>query len=123
MVFRGSWFGGGAVVDRPAVVLRGMGVSELGMRLATVGDAGTIASHRVRMFLEAKGWPEERGAELLRSGKCNVTEAALAVGYASPSHFSHAFRERFGCCPGLFPLRTPAQWPLPSLPSAEDNQG
>ena len=65
MVFRGSWFGGGAVVDRPAVVLRGMGVSELGMRLATVGDAGTIASHRVRMFLEAKGWPEERGAELL----------------------------------------------------------
>lgn len=37
----------------------------LSLRLATVGDAEAIASHRVRMFLEAKGWPEERGAALL----------------------------------------------------------
>jgi GNAT superfamily N-acetyltransferase len=42
-----------------------MGEDALTLRLATVEDAGTIASHRVRMFLEAKGWPEERGAELL----------------------------------------------------------
>jgi GNAT superfamily N-acetyltransferase len=35
------------------------------MRLATQEDAAIIASHRVRMFLEAKGWSEERGAELL----------------------------------------------------------
>ena len=54
----------------------------------------------------------ERAAELLRARQCNVTEAALAVGYSSPSHFSHAFRETFGCCPGLYPLRTPAQRPL-----------
>ena len=51
----------------------------------------------------------ERAAELLRSGHCNVTEAALAVGYSSLSHFTVAFRERFGCCPGLYPLKTPAQ--------------
>ena len=51
----------------------------------------------------------ERAAELLRARECNVTEAALAVGYSSPSHFSHAFREMFGCSPGLYPLRTPAQ--------------
>ena len=51
----------------------------------------------------------ERAAELLRSGKFNVTEAALEVGYSSLSHFSHAFHEAFGCCPGLYPLRTPAQ--------------
>ncbi|MEY2465903.1 MAG: AraC family transcriptional regulator [Verrucomicrobiota bacterium] len=46
----------------------------------------------------------ERAAELLRSGEFNVTEAALEVGYASPSHFSQAFHEAFGCCPGLYPI-------------------
>lgn len=51
----------------------------------------------------------ERAADLLRSGKFNVTEAALKVGYSSLSHFSQAFHETFGCCPGLYPLRTPAQ--------------
>jgi len=51
----------------------------------------------------------ERAAELLRSGHCNVTEAALAVGYNSLSHFTVAFRERFGCCPGLYPLKIPTQ--------------
>ena len=51
----------------------------------------------------------ERAAQLLRTGKCNVTEAALEVGYNSLSHFSSAFHETFGCCPGLYPLRTPTQ--------------
>jgi AraC-like DNA-binding protein len=51
----------------------------------------------------------ERAAELLKSGKFNVTDAALEVGYSSMSHFSQTFHETFGCCPGLYPLRTPAQ--------------
>jgi AraC-like DNA-binding protein len=51
----------------------------------------------------------ERAGELLRSGRQNVTEAALAVGYSSLSHFSQAFREHFGCCPGLYPLSLPGQ--------------
>jgi AraC-like DNA-binding protein len=51
----------------------------------------------------------ERAAELLKTGKFNVTEAALEVGYSSLSHFSQVFHETFGCCPGLYPLRTPAQ--------------
>jgi AraC-like DNA-binding protein len=51
----------------------------------------------------------ERAAELLRSGEFNVTEAAMEVGYSSLSHFSQAFHETFGCCPGLYPLRTPTQ--------------
>lgn len=46
----------------------------------------------------------ERAAELLSSGKCNVTEAAMEVGYSSLSHFSQAFHQTFGCCPGLYPL-------------------
>lgn len=49
----------------------------------------------------------ERAAELLRTGRYNVTEAALAVGYSSLSHFSQAFREHFGCCPGLYPVPGP----------------
>jgi AraC-like DNA-binding protein len=51
----------------------------------------------------------ERAAELLRTGQCNVTEAALEVGYNSLSHFSTTFHETFGCCPGLYPLKTPSQ--------------
>ena len=46
----------------------------------------------------------DRAAELLRSGEYNVTEAALEVGYSSFSHFSLAFRQTHGCCPGLFPV-------------------
>jgi AraC-like DNA-binding protein len=45
-----------------------------------------------------------RAAELLRGGRHNVTEAALAVGYSSFSYFTKAFRETFGCCPGLYPV-------------------
>jgi len=46
----------------------------------------------------------ERAAELLRTGQCNVTEAAMTVGYSSLSHFSKAFAEMFGSCPCVFPL-------------------
>jgi AraC-like DNA-binding protein len=45
----------------------------------------------------------EKAAELLRTGRANVTEAAFAVGYASLSAFNKAFLEHFGCCPGLYP--------------------
>jgi len=51
----------------------------------------------------------EKAAELLKSGEYNVTEVALEVGYNSLSHFSAAFHETFGCCPGLYPLATPTQ--------------
>jgi AraC-like DNA-binding protein len=53
-----------------------------------------------------RGLRMERAAELLKSGKYNVTEAALEVGYSSLSHFSTAFHQMFGCCPGLYPLKT-----------------
>ncbi len=41
-------------------------------------------------------------AELLKSGKCNVTEVAMAVGYSSLSHFSQAFCQTIGCCPAMY---------------------
>jgi len=46
----------------------------------------------------------DRAADLLRSGRYNVTEAATEVGYSSLSHFSKAFCETIGCCPVLYPM-------------------
>ncbi len=51
----------------------------------------------------------ELAAELLKTGRYNVTEVALEVGYNSLSHFSQAFHQTFGCCPGLYPMATPTQ--------------
>lgn len=67
-------------------------------RTFTAETGMTISQYlrRVRM---------ERAAELLQSGKYNVTETALAVGYSSLSHFSQAFCQTMGCCPGLYPLK------------------
>jgi AraC-like DNA-binding protein len=71
-------------------------------RIFSAQTGRTITQHLRQMRME-------RAAELLKSGDCNVTEAAIEVGYNSLSHFSAAFHETFGCCPGLYPLRTPAQ--------------
>ncbi|MGP8201251.1 MAG: helix-turn-helix transcriptional regulator [Limisphaerales bacterium] len=53
----------------------------------------------------------ERAASLLREGRLNVTQAALEVGYSSLSHFSTAFHDVIGCCPGLYPLMPGAKKP------------
>jgi AraC-like DNA-binding protein len=76
-------------------------------------EVGCSAYHLSRTFSQETGStiPQylqrlrmERAAELLRSGKYNVTEAALEVGYSSFSHFSLTFRQTHGCCPGLYPV-------------------
>ena len=51
----------------------------------------------------------EKAAELLVSGKFNVTEAALEVGYNSISHFSQAFCQLMGSCPTLYPSQQAAK--------------
>jgi AraC-like DNA-binding protein len=73
-------------------------------RIFSAQTGHTITQHLRRLRME-------RAAELLKSGEHNVTETALEVGYNSLSHFSAAFHETFGCCPGLYPLKTPAQKP------------
>ena len=84
-------------------------------------EAGCGAFHLSRTFSQHTGRtvPQylrqlrlERAAQLLREGRCNVTEAAMEVGYSSLSHFSKAFWEAYGCCPGLYgnpKLRAAAQ--------------
>lgn len=71
-------------------------------RIFSTQTGHTITQHLRQLRME-------RAAELLKSGEHNVTEAALEVGYNSLSHFSAAFHETFGCCPGLYPLKTPTQ--------------
>jgi AraC-like DNA-binding protein len=51
----------------------------------------------------------EKAAKLLLSGKFNVTEAALEVGYSSISHFSQAFCQLMGSCPTLYPSQHAAR--------------
>lgn len=77
-------------------------------------EVGCSPFHLSRIFSEEAGVTItrylrtlrlERAAELLRTGKHNVTEAAMMVGYSSLSHFSKAFAEQFGHCPCVFPLR------------------
>lgn len=82
--------------------------------LAELGrEVGCSPFYLSRIFSENTGLTISRylrnlrlshAAELLRSGRCNVTEAAMTVGYSSLSHFSKAFAEMFGACPCVFPL-------------------
>ena len=64
----------------------------------------------------------QRAAELLRGGGANVTEAAMAVGYSSLSHFSKAFAEAFGCCPCLYG-RKPGAASFQALPPSPITRG
>jgi AraC-like DNA-binding protein len=73
-------------------------------RIFSTQTGQTITQHLRQLRME-------RAAELLRKGEHNVTEAALEVGYNSLSHFSATFHETFGCCPGLYPIKTPTQKP------------
>ena len=76
-------------------------------------EVGCSPYHLSRVFAEQAGMsiPKylrtkriERAAELLQSGKANVTEAAMSVGYSSLSSFNKAFVEQRGCCPGVYPV-------------------
>lgn len=88
-------------------------------------EVGCSPFHLSRLFAQETGIsiPKylrvkriEKAAEYLKSGKMNVTEAAMAVGYSSLSAFNKAFVEQMGCCPGLYPSaraltnRKPLKW-------------
>ena len=70
--------------------------------------AGCSPHYLSRTFAQVEGKPMtlwlrrariEKAAELIASGRCNVSEAALEVGYRSFSHFSRAFAEEKGVQP------------------------
>ena len=68
-------------------------------------------SNLEQLFKEAIGMPWVRyvqryriqqAAALLVENQCNVTEAALAVGFNSLSHFNAAFRTNMGLSPSQY---------------------
>lgn len=70
--------------------------------------AGVNPHHLSRTFTQVEGitltaWVRrqriERAAHLIATGRCNVSEAAVEVGYQSLSHFSRAFLEEKGVPP------------------------
>lgn len=89
--------------DPPALdeLARRVGASPFHLSRLFSKHAGTTIPRFIRKLRV------ERAAELLASGGCNVTEAALEVGYSSLSHFSKAFCEIMGCCPCLYPSAHP----------------
>ena len=75
---------------------------------ALAAAAGCSPHYLSRTFAQVEGLPLtlwlrrariERASRLLASGQCNVSEAALEVGYRSFSHFSRAFAEEKGVQP------------------------
>lgn len=75
------------------------------------GLAGCTASYLSRTFTQTEGttlslWLRqariEKAAGLISSGLCNVSEAALTVGYRSLSHFSRAFHAEKGIPPSRY---------------------
>ncbi len=70
--------------------------------------AGCSPHYLSRTFTQVTGTPLmlwirrariERASELIATGRCNVSEAALEVGYRSFSHFSRAFHQEKGVSP------------------------
>jgi AraC-like DNA-binding protein len=78
-------------------------------------DAAAVADyapfHFARVFRAEVGMSPHRYLSELRlrqavarldAGAVNLTSLALDLGYSSQSHFTTAFRARFGCTPGAF---------------------
>ena len=70
--------------------------------------AGCSPHYLSRTFTQVEGLPlvlwlrrvrVDHAAKLLATGQCNVSEAAMEVGYRSLSHFSRAFAEEKGVTP------------------------
>jgi AraC-like DNA-binding protein len=83
-------------LDQPLDLARiaqevGVAPHQLSRRVSTE-TGSTLQRHLRRLRIE-------RACEALDSGKMNVTEVALEVGYQSLSHFAKAFREETGDLP------------------------
>lgn len=86
-------------LDQPldlAALAKEVGVAPHHLSRRVSNETGiTLLRHLRRLRIE-------RACEALDSGKMNVTEVALEVGYQSLSHFAKAFREETG--------QSPRQW-------------
>lgn len=82
-----------------ATLARDVGIAPHYLSRRVSAETGsTLQRHLRRLRIE-------RACEALDSGKMNVTEVALEVGYQSLSHFAKAFREETGHAPGKWTQR------------------
>ncbi len=83
-------------LDQPldlARIAKDVGVSPHHLSRRVGSETGrTLQQHLRRLRIS-------HACDALASGRMNVTEASLEVGYQSLSHFSKAFREETGLCP------------------------
>ncbi len=86
----------GGQLDQPldlAAIAKAVGVSPHHLSRRVGGETGlTLQQHLRRLRIG-------HACDALASGRMNVTEAALEVGYQSLSHFAKAFREETGLTP------------------------
>ena len=84
-------------------------------------DVGLSLFHLIRCFRALFGVTPhqfrtstrlERARQLLGDGR-SVTDACLAVGFASPGSFSHLFGRRVGVAPSVYRRRPVARGPAP----------
>lgn len=83
-------------LDQPldlAELARHAGIAPHYLSRKTRAETGTTLQRHLRRLRI------ERACEQLHSGKTNITETALDVGYQSISHFAKAFREETGVSP------------------------
>lgn len=83
-------------------------IEEPHSRQQLAGVAGVSLRHLERLFVEQLGGSVsdaylrvrlDRAAQLLRATRVTVTAVAMACGFRSNSHFSRAFKARFGRSP------------------------
>lgn len=82
---------------------------------ALAQQVGWSPSHLQQRFAAVAGvplrrmrlWARKRGALRAALRGQSLTEAALAAGFSTPSHFSGAFREMFGMAPSRLLARAP----------------
>jgi AraC-like DNA-binding protein len=99
-----------------ATLARAAGLNERKLKAGFRAIVGrTVHAHLEESRLQA-------ALRLLDHGATSVTDAALAVGYANPSHFAKLFRRRYGLLPRQWRTRqehateaASAQGPMPSV--------
>ena len=58
--------------------------------------SGLLRQTPARFYMQLR---LERARELVRQTEMTITAACVACGFESPSHFSRAYRQQFGCSP------------------------
>lgn len=82
-----------------SAIAREVGVAPHSLSRRVSAETGRTLQQHLRLLRV------ERACEALDSGKMNVTEVALEVGYQSLSHFAKAFREETGSSPSKWLAR------------------